>query len=193
MDDLFWKASYIILFVVWLGIRGYYRRDAVRQETKEKVGWGPDSLFLALNFVGMTFLPVIAVLSPYLDGFAIPVPDMVRLAFLLIFALNLWLFVAAHRDLGRNWSMALEIKEGHHLVRTGIYQRIRHPMYAHFWIFVIAQGFVLANALVLVFGVLAWGLLYVHRVPKEEAMLIAEFGDEYREYMKETGRVIPKF
>ncbi len=193
MDDLFWKAAYIALFVIWLGIRGYYRQDAVRQETKEKARPGLDSLFLALNFAGMTLLPVIAILSPYLDGFAFPVPDPVRFAFLLIFALNLWLFVAAHRDLGRNWSMALEIKEGHHLVRNGIYTKIRHPMYAHFWIFVIAQGFVLANALVLVFGVLAWGLLYVHRVPKEEAMLIAEFGDEYREYMEETGRVIPKF
>ncbi|NMB77752.1 MAG: isoprenylcysteine carboxylmethyltransferase family protein [Methanomicrobiales archaeon] len=193
MDDLFWKGSYLVLFVIWLGIRGYYRRDAVRQETKEKAGWGPDSLFLALNFIGMTFLPVITVLLPYLDGFAFSVSDPIRFAFLLLFALNLWLFVAAHRDLGKNWSMALEIKEGHHLVRNGIYTKIRHPMYAHFWIFVIAQGFVLANALVLVFGVLAWGLLYVHRVPKEEEMLIAEFGDEYREYMKETGRVIPKF
>lgn len=193
MDDLFWKAAYITLFVTWLLIRGYYRRDAVRQETKEKVGWGPDSLFLALNFIGMTFLPVIAVLSPYLDMFAFPVPDPVRFAFLVIFALNLWLFVLAHRDLGKNWSMALEIKEGHHLVRTGIYKKIRHPMYAHFWIFVVAQGFVLANALVLVFGVLAWGLLYVHRVPREEELLIAEFGDEYRKYMKETGRIIPKF
>ena len=122
MDDLFWKAAYITLVVIWLGIRGYYRRDAVRQETKEKVGWGPDSLFLALNFVGMTFLPVIAVLSPYLDLFAFLVPDPVRFAFLVVFALKLWLFVAAHRDLGKNWSMALEIQEGHHLVRTGTYR-----------------------------------------------------------------------
>ncbi|HII98975.1 MAG TPA: hypothetical protein HA272_06950 [Methanoregula sp.] len=72
MDDLFWKAAYLVLFVLWLGIRGYNRRDAVRQETKEKVGWGPDSLFLALNFIGMTFLPVITVLLPYFDLFAFP-------------------------------------------------------------------------------------------------------------------------
>lgn len=149
--------------------------------------------FLQLNFIGMTFLPVIAVLSPYLDLFAFPIPEPVRFAFLIIFAINLWLFIGAHRDLGKNWSMALEIKEEHHLVRTGMSQKIRHPMYAHFWIFVIAQGFVIANALVLVFGVAAWGLLYVHRVPKEEEMLVAEFGDEFREYMNQTGRVIPKF
>lgn len=66
-------------------------------------------------------------------------------------------------------------------MKTGIYAKIGHPMYAHFWILVIAQGFVLANAFVLVFGVVAWGLLYFLRVPKEEEMLIAEYGDEYRE------------
>ena len=98
----------------------------------------------------------------------------------------------AHRDPGRNWSMVLEIKEGHHLVKTGIYTKIRHPMYAQFWILVSAQGIVLANGLVIVFGIVAGGLLYFLRVPREEEMLIAEFGDEYRDYMKTTGRVIPK-
>ena len=66
-------------------------------------------------------------------------------------------------------------------------------MYVHLWIWVIAQGFLLANGLVLIYGIAAWGLLYHIWVPKEEDMLIAEFGDEYRDYMKNTGRVVPKF
>ena len=65
-------------------------------------------------------------------------------------------------------------------------------MYAHIWLWVIGQGIILDNWLVLVFGVAAWALLYYLRVPKEEEMLINKFGDEYREYMKTTGRVIPK-
>jgi len=113
--------------------------------------------------------------------------------FLIVLALSIWLFVAAHRDLGENWSMILAIKKGHSLVKTGIYKKIRHPMCTHFWIWVIAQGIVLANGLVLAFGIAAWGLLYFIRVLKEEEMLIAEFGDGYREYMENTGRVIPKF
>jgi protein-S-isoprenylcysteine O-methyltransferase Ste14 len=31
------------------------------------------------------------------------------------------------------------------------------------------------------------------RTPKEEANLIEKFGDEYRDYMKRTGRFLPKF
>ena len=30
------------------------------------------------------------------------------------------------------------------------------------------------------------------RTPQEEANLIAKFGDEYRQYMKRTGRFLPK-
>ena len=193
MDSLFWKAVFLCLFIIWFGTRGYYGTKAAKKKVKEKFRPGIESFLFGLNFIGMTVLPLLAVFTPFLDSFAIQIPDSVRLVFLLIFALNIWLFVLAHRDLGTNWSQILEIKEGHHLVKTGIYAKIRHPMYTHFWIWVIAQGIVLANGLVLVFGVIAWGLLYFLRVPKEEEMLIAEFGDEYRDYMKTTGRVIPKF
>lgn len=93
----------------------------------------------------------------------------------------------AHRDLGKDWSMILEIKEGHHLVTHGVYNKVRHLMYTHFWIRVIAQGIVLANVRVLVFGIVAWALIYFLLVPKEEEMLVDEFGDEYREYMKNNG------
>jgi protein-S-isoprenylcysteine O-methyltransferase Ste14 len=193
MDEVFWKAGYCIIFLIWIGIRGYYRRQAMQYPVKSKVRPGFESFLVGLNFIGMTFLPLLVVFTPFLDAFAFALPDPVRFTFLVILAFSIWLFIAAHRDLGKNWSMILEIKEGHHLVKTGIYKKIRHPMYTFFWIWVIAQGFVLANWLVLAFGIAAWGLLYFLRVPKEEELLIAEFGDGYREYMKETGRVIPKF
>ena len=168
-------------------------KEAARHAVKEKVRPGVETVLVGLNFIGMMILPLLAVFTPFPDRFAFTISDPLRFVFLLILALNLGLFVLAHRDLGKNWSAILEIKEGHHLVRNGIYTKIRHPMYAHLWIWVIAQGIVLANGLVLVYGIAAWGLLYFLRVPKEEEMLVAEFGNEYREYMRETGRVIPRF
>jgi protein-S-isoprenylcysteine O-methyltransferase Ste14 len=41
-------------------------------------------------------------------------------------------------------------------------------------------------------GILGFGTLYLFRVGREEAMLLEAFGDEYRDYMRRTGRVIPR-
>ena len=42
----------------------------------------------------------------------------------------LWLFWRAHADLGNCWSVTLELNHDHRLVTHGVYQFIRHPMYA---------------------------------------------------------------
>jgi protein-S-isoprenylcysteine O-methyltransferase Ste14 len=193
MNEIFWKAGYVILFLIWFFIQVYYWKEAVRHTTKKKIRPGFESFLVALNMVSMHILPLLVIFTPFFDAYAFQVADPVRFIFFIAFAFNIWLFLKAHRDLGKNWSIILEIKDGHRLVTTGIYKKIRHPIYTHFWIWVITQGIILANGLVLAFGIASWGLLYFLRVPKEEEMLIAEFGDEYREYMKNTGRIIPKF
>jgi protein-S-isoprenylcysteine O-methyltransferase Ste14 len=33
---------------------------------------------------------------------------------------------------------------------------------------------------------------YLLRVKSEEKMMIEQFGDEYRDYMKKTGRIFPR-
>jgi protein-S-isoprenylcysteine O-methyltransferase Ste14 len=43
-------------------------------------------------------------------------------------------------------------------------------------------------------ALIAGGVLiasYITRIPKEEALLASEMGDEYRNYMKQTKRFVP--
>jgi protein-S-isoprenylcysteine O-methyltransferase Ste14 len=47
------------------------------------------------------------------------------------------------------------------------------------------------NWLIAALGVLAF-IAMAKRTPQEEANLIEKFGDEYREYMKRTGRFFPR-
>ncbi|MGH6737503.1 MAG: protein-S-isoprenylcysteine O-methyltransferase, partial [Bradyrhizobium sp.] len=106
-------------------------------------------------------------------------------------AAALWLFHRSHADLGRNWSISLQVREQHALVKTGIYRLIRHPMYSSFFLLGIAQMLLLPNWFAGVSGIAGAGLLFAFRVRREEQMMLESFGDDYRAYMAQTKRIIP--
>ena len=58
--------------------------------------------------------------------------------------------------------------------------------------YVLSWVLVSANLLFLVYYVFSV-LLIVVRIPKEERMMLEQFGEEYRVYMKRTGRLLPRF
>jgi protein-S-isoprenylcysteine O-methyltransferase Ste14 len=103
----------------------------------------------------------------------------------------LWLFWRSHQDLGQNWSVSLELRERHELISRGVYRFVRHPMYASIWLWAVAQGMLLQNWFA------GWSLLpvfaamYFLRIPREEQLMCEAFGDEYRRYMRLTGRLFP--
>jgi len=110
---------------------------------------------------------------------------------LALLPFTLWLFYQSHKDLGRNWSASLEIREGHTIVDWGVYKHIRHPMYAAIWLWVIVQALILPNWVAGFSGLITFGLLYFMRIGKEEAMMLEQFGKAYTDYKKRTKRIIP--
>ena len=101
------------------------------------------------------------------------------------------LFYRSHLDLGRNWSISLEIRNEHRLVRTGVYRLIRHPMYSSFFLLALAQLLLLPNWLAGASGLVGVGLLYTFRIRQEERMMLERFGADYRDYMASTKRLVP--
>lgn len=98
---------------------------------------------------------------------------------------------AVHLRLGRNWTPLLKLRDDHRLVTSGIYQCVRHPMYAVIFIYMAALGTASGDWLVLSMCALRIALMYV-RIGREEALLIERFGDEYRRYMQSTPRLLPR-
>jgi protein-S-isoprenylcysteine O-methyltransferase Ste14 len=93
--------------------------------------------------------------------------------------------------LGQYWSGRITIKEGHKLIRTGPYARLRHPIYT---------GLVLASAGTAieldqwrcVAGVCIILLGFWIKARREEALLTTEFGAEFDEHRRSTGFLLPK-
>lgn len=76
------------------------------------------------------------------------------------------------------------------LVKSGIYGLIRHPLYLS--IFLFGTGVMLKDAgkLQVILGLINLFAVYFTALMEEKEM-IARFGDEYRQYMKETKMFVP--
>jgi protein-S-isoprenylcysteine O-methyltransferase Ste14 len=125
-----------------------------------------------------------------LRKFAFPAPDWLRWAGFCLGITSVGLFAWTHAVLGRFWSSNLQLRPGHRLIADGPYARIRHPMYSAILGWMISLGLVAANWIPFVFAALA-AVNFILRIQPEEKMMLQQFGDEYREYMKRTGRLFP--
>ncbi len=65
-------------------------------------------------------------------------------------------------------------------------------MYTSQLLWGLAQALLLQNWLSGLGGLVAFLLLYLARIPREEQMMRDHFGDDYRVYCERTGRVLPR-
>lgn len=104
------------------------------------------------------------------------------------FALLQW----AQQSLGKNWSDDPKLVAGQALITNGPYRWVRHPIYTAFLLIFGALLLISANWVVGGLWAGAMGLEVASRIGTEEAMLAAQFGEPYRAYVRETGRLLPR-
>jgi protein-S-isoprenylcysteine O-methyltransferase Ste14 len=150
-----------------------------------------DQILLGLNGVAM-LVPLVYVFSSWMDFADYSLPDWLRWIGVLLFAGAAVLLWKTHRDLGRNWTPTLGFRDEHTLVTEGIFKIIRHPMYAAHLLWALAQPLILTNWIAGFSFLIAQIPLFLLRVGAEEQMMLDQFGDQYRDYMKNTGRLFPK-
>jgi protein-S-isoprenylcysteine O-methyltransferase Ste14 len=177
---------YFSLRVRQAGERLMPDREAIKHE-----GRGMFAARVVAFFLLIALLVLYALNSPWMRALSIPLPGWLRWAGFALGLASLALWTWTQAALGKEWSPQLQLREEHHLVTTGPYSRVRHPLYTAMLGWGTALALVTANW---VFVLLAVAMIagLAARVPREEQMMIEEFGDQYREYMKRTGRFFPK-
>ena len=185
------KGIFVLALIVWGFLRYPYQRRASKLPVRKTARNLTDSLRIACATLGLGVIPLVYVATGF-PGFANY--DFVKgfaYAGSVVFALALCLFFLAHRHLGRNFSVSLDIREGHVLISEGIYALLRHPMYSAFWLWAIAQLLLLPNWFAGFAGIIGFGILYLGRIGQEERLMLDTFGDDYRTYMSRTQRIVP--
>jgi len=179
--------------VVALLVRLYYWRKAgplgqnISRRREDRLRIALIACSNALTVIG----GLVYVLAPQRMKWAtLPLPTWSRWIGVGLSAVAAPLLLWTHQALGKNWSAQLEIREQHTLVTSGPYRWVRHPMYTTFFLQGLASLLVSANW-VIGGSFLFQGIVAPSRVGEEEALMIEEFGDQYRAYMQRTGRFLP--
>jgi len=176
--------------VVMIVIRAPHGRRS--RGVKVARSWkGPrEAALLALAWIGF-LVPLIWAVSPVFSFADYPLRPWPFGAGVVCLAAGLWLFYRSHSDLGRYWSVTLELREQHRLITDGIYRHVRHPMYAALFLYSIGQALVVPNWVVGPSYFVTFGTLFVLRIGAEERMMLEAFGDEYAAYQARTKILVP--
>lgn len=194
-ETIFRILAAIILFTA-IGISSYFRHQADKnsgETVSRKVDGTPMMLLLVIGGLIIWLSPLVYLVNPqWMTWAKVGLPDWVRwlgvgLGVICVIGVY-WLF----SSIGSGITPTGATRKEHKLVTNGIYKYIRHPLYTFGSSLFISFGMMADNWFIILLAVLAFIAMAI-RTPKEEANLIEKFGDEYREYMKRTGRFLPKF
>ena len=97
----------------------------------------------------------------------------------------------AIRSLGKYFTVDVTIREGHQLKTDGMYRLVRHPSYTGSLISFLGYGMTLDSWPGLLAVVIPVTVVMIYRIRIEERLLTEQFGQEYRNYMLNSKRLLP--
>ena len=187
-----WIAKAVVLAatVIMMAIRGAHGQRSRSVKVAKSYKTRLETGLLVLAWVGF-LVPLIWVASPAFRFSEYPLRAVPLAAGMMCYVIGLWLFYRSHADLGKNWSITLEVREGHRLVTHGVYRGVRHPMYSALALYSVGQALVIPNWVAGPSNLIAFAVLFALRVGAEEKMMARQFGNEYATYAARTRRLIP--
>jgi len=176
-----------------LAVRLYYQRKALAEGGRAEVQPQGLSLFLASGaaLTNIVFgLAYLARPSAWRWSYA-RFPDRLRRLGAGLLAAGTGLLWAAHHHLAENFSGVVVLREGQQLVTTGPYARIRHPIYTAYLLNYLGGGLLAGSWVLTLVPAGLYAGMAILRMPQEEALLRATFGEAYDAYQARTDRLLP--
>ena len=195
MNENIFRILAGLILITGMGISGYFRRKADR-ETGEKISRQADGTammtIISISGLILWLSPFTYLVNPaWMAWSKVGLPDWARwlgvgIGLLCVFGIY-WLF----SSIGSGITPTSATRKEHTLSTSGPYRWVRHPLYTIGSSFFVSFAMMADNWFIALLGILTFILMAI-RTPKEEANLIEKFGDEYSQYMKRTGRFLPK-
>lgn len=205
IDELVFRIIFIALWFVFISnlscVRYSTRKPKQKEQTTQTIQQQKEkqwhtvalALFAPFWFGGIILYMFI---PSWIAFLSIPLPEGFRLIMVGVATLSIPFTLWSYRTIGKNWVHALEQtefaqKKDNKLVTEGPYRIVRNPIYLGSFTFILSLAFLASNWLILLPAIIIVALIYT-RISGEEKMLLDRFGNEYREYLKKTPRIIPR-
>ncbi|HTB95676.1 MAG TPA: isoprenylcysteine carboxylmethyltransferase family protein [Terracidiphilus sp.] len=172
-----------VCWIVW--IFGFLRPRKLASGQTEILRAPASRWGIFFNFIG--FGCIFVYVRP--TDFVKTVPELV--AAMALAPISVLLSWRATRHLGKQWRFQAAISEGHILVKTGPYARLRHPIYASMLGLILSVGLIYTWWPMIVAGMLFLLIGIEIRVQAEERLLEQYFQDEFLEWRGRTKAYIP--
>lgn len=195
MSEGAYRLAIAIIFAGTLAISAYLRLRARRRAGT--IPRSAESLGLRIVRLGLSLPMIYALIAvllrpEWIAWSRLALPTWARLGGIALgvgsLPLTAWVLV----NLGSNVSETVLTKPGQRLVTTGPYRFVRHPLYTVGLLSLVAIGMIAESGFILGFVVLGSLVFVSIIIPREEAELIARFGDDYRRYRRRTGALLPR-
>jgi protein-S-isoprenylcysteine O-methyltransferase Ste14 len=191
--DATFQRILLIGFAVVIPIALYHRIKS--QSTREKLDRRQEGLFIlaTLRPVGIVLwlgVIVYAINPARMAWSSVSLPDWLRWGGAGVCAAAAALLLWTLRSLGPNLTDTVVTRQAHTLVTRGPYRWVRHPFYDSAFLLILAIALMTANWFFFLTGC-AFVTLIIVRTRIEEEKLVARFGEDYRTYMRRTGRFLP--
>ncbi len=121
----------------------------------------------------------------------IKLPSAVAFVGIILLYFGIALRVYSVWTLRKYFTVSVEIKTGHKLIRKGPYRYVRHPSYSGSILSLIGMQIGLRSPVGFVASLVLAFLAYNYRIHVEEDAMADAFGTEYENYKKATKRIIP--
>jgi protein-S-isoprenylcysteine O-methyltransferase Ste14 len=147
--------------------------------------------------LGFVIALIVAVIGPLLQLAGVITPlrvlhtEWVQIAGIALAAVGIVLTVWAQLDMGDSWRVGVDESETTALVHTGMFGRVRNPIYTAMLAFDLGIALLTPNFVTIAGAVLAVAALELQVRRVEEPFLLGKHGEAYRGYTARVGRFIP--
>ncbi len=108
---------------------------------------------------------------------------------IILFYAGLGLAIWSRRHLGKNWALPMAMKSDAHLVTSGPYKYVRHPIYSGFLLALL--GTALVETISWLFVLLFAAAYFTYSAIQEDKSLETQFPKTYPAYKTRTRILIP--